>query len=154
MAPWTFLYRRNCGINELSYSKGFSTNWQCSAISFAIRTCFLSIFSSEAERSVEEKWSDSELSDDLHERSKKCAVKLFMSHKIRISDLRRTLVEFGRCFCAGSIAGVFLRDMHAIEYASNLRTSLRKFALVRMVMNRCKCTCLSWMCDGILSRRC
>ena len=55
--------------------------------------------------------------------------------KIRIKfkeeniDLRRTIIDFGRCFCVGSIAGGALRDENSISHAINVERALREFSL-------------------------
>ena len=37
-----------------------------------------------------------------------------MSHRIEKFDVRGTILEFGRCFCSGSIAGGLLRNSHTL----------------------------------------
>ena len=51
-----------------------------------------------------------------------------MRQKIGHIDVRRTLIDFGRCFCSGSIAGGALRDENSIPHAINVRNAFHKFS--------------------------
>ena len=53
---------------------------------------------------------------------------LLMSHQIENFDVRCTILEFGRCFCSGSIAGGVLRNSHTLQLAISIRAALEKFA--------------------------
>ena len=44
----------------------------------------------------------------------------YFSHKIKDVDVRRNVVEFGRCFCSGSSAGAALRNQMSVKYAEGL----------------------------------
>ena len=52
-----------------------------------------------------------------------------MSHRIENFDIRRTILEFGRCFFSGSIAGGVLRNSQTLSFAINIRSALVTFAL-------------------------
>jgi len=54
--------------------------------------------------------------------------KLILRHKFLDVDLRRTIVDFGRCFGSGSIAGGALRDYKSEVITESIISSLRSFA--------------------------
>lgn len=54
--------------------------------------------------------------------------KLVLRHKFPDVDIRRTLVDFCRCFASGSIAGSALRDWQSVGFIERLVLSLRSFA--------------------------
>ena len=78
------------------------------------------------ERQVEES-SDDE--DACHAGNDTCPVSIRLKHKIRHVDVRRTIIDVGRCFCSGSIAGGALRDESTILHAVNLKRALQTFSI-------------------------
>lgn len=54
---------------------------------------------------------------------------LCLEHRIMDVDIRRTLIEFGRCFCSGSIAGGSLRGSCSVTSAERLSQRLRQYSL-------------------------
>jgi len=55
------------------------------------------------------------------------AKRMRFRHKFGDVDIRRTLIEFGRCFLVGSIAGGALRNTLSVSLASILSSELRRF---------------------------
>jgi len=51
-----------------------------------------------------------------------------LRHKAPGLEMRRTFVEFGRCFCSGSIAAGVLRNQNAVRHAADIGKCMRKFA--------------------------
>jgi len=49
-------------------------------------------------------------------------------HKLSGIDVRRTIVEFGRCFAVGSIPGGVLRNVNSVSAASDIHEALRRFS--------------------------
>jgi len=54
--------------------------------------------------------------------------KLRLRHNFPDADIRRTLIDFCRCFASGSIAGGALRNSDSVSCAERLKLSLRSFA--------------------------
>ena len=54
--------------------------------------------------------------------------RIFVRHRNSSIDIRGTLIDFGRCFCSGSVAGGALRDGASILHALHLKDALQKVA--------------------------
>ena len=65
--------------------------------------------------------------EDLDEETPIQKGKIRIKHKINDIDVRRTVVDFGRCFGSGSIAGEALRNESSLERCIILRDALRRF---------------------------
>ena len=50
-----------------------------------------------------------------------------MAHRIRVNDVRRTLVEFGRCFLSCSVVGGSLQATRSITAASKLSEEFDRY---------------------------
>lgn len=96
------------------------------SVSRFLRSAFEHISQEARGRNNTDVSDDDELNFMVHDA---CVGKLRFKHKVQHVDVRRTLIDFGRCWCSGSIAGGALRDEKSIEYALHLKNLLEEFSI-------------------------
>lgn len=97
-------------MNTLFHEQGLG-NSEALEISLLLRDCFY-VCKSETVESTMEDLSDDEITIKLGT--------IRFRHKHSDDDIRRTFVEFGRCFAAGSIAGGSSRNSNSVTMSQNL----------------------------------
>lgn len=72
--------------------------------------------------------SDIESMFDSSKRSALVEAKLLIRHRFDNADVKRTILEFGWCFCSGSVAGGSLRNDISIPICMEVKQALEKFS--------------------------
>ena len=124
------LWRKRESLIERLFSFSAGENDEAYLAACVFSTC-LRIGNSGSQFEVDNANSDDELNENPG--------KIVVTFILRDIDVRRTLVEFGRCFLSGSIAGGSLRKTQSINVAADLSKEFTSFAeCVHEVGNVCQ----------------
>ncbi len=103
------LWKARNELTESFFGSSENQSDETRVVSSFLRACFeFDVSQEEQERNSDD---DASLaSENAEEKSSRYDGRRFLSHKATDVDVQRTVLEFGRTFCSGSIAGGVLRD--------------------------------------------